>query len=61
MNNKKLVAIALIVVGVLALLAGLLADTLGFGGTPGYGYKQIIAMVVGVVLVIAGFVAMNRK
>ncbi len=60
MNNKT-IGIALLVVGIVALLVGLFADSLGLGASPVFGYKQIIAVVVGVVFAIAGFVMMTRK
>jgi len=60
MNNKT-IGIALLVVGIVALLVGLFADSLGFGTSSAFGYKQIIAMVVGIVLAIGGYVVMNRK
>ncbi len=61
MNNKKMIGIALLVVGIVALVVGFFADSFGLGAVPGFGYKQIIALVVGVVFAIAGYVVMNRK
>ena len=61
MNNQKMIGIALLVVGIVALVVGLFADSLGIGGVPGFGYKQIIAVVVGVVLAIGGLVMTTRK
>ena len=61
MNNQKMIGIALLVVGIVALVIGLFADSLGIGGISGFGYKQITAVVVGVVLAIAGFVMATRK
>jgi len=60
MNNKT-IGITLLVVGIVALIVGLFADSLGLGAVSGFGYKQIIALVVGVVFAIAGYVVMNRK
>ena len=61
MNNKKTIGITLLVVGIVALVVGLFADSLGIGAVSGFGYKQIIALVVGVVFAIAGFVMTTRK
>ena len=61
MNNKKMIGIALLVVGIVALVIGLFADSFGLGAVPGFGYKQIIALVVGVVFAVAGFVMTTRK
>lgn len=60
MNNKT-IGIVLLVVGIVALLVGLFADSLGFGAVSGFGYKQIIAVIVGVVFAIAGYLVMSRK
>lgn len=46
--------IALVVGGLLALLA-LLADTIGIGRVPGFGWKQAITLVVGLALIGAGW------
>ena len=54
-KNRKMVMWVLVVVGALLILAGLLADTIGVGATPGvFGTRQIAAVVVGVVLLGAG-------
>lgn len=47
---KKTVAIVLLVVGVLLFLVSATADSLGIGGYPGIGMKQLAGIVVGVVL-----------
>lgn len=59
--DKKKLGIALLVVGVILLLLGLLADPLGIGGSPEFGYKQIIAAVVGVIAAVAGYILSSRK
>jgi hypothetical protein len=53
MNNKQL-GIALLVIGVIILLLSLLANSIGIGGAPGFGYKQIAGTVVGVIIAIVG-------
>jgi hypothetical protein len=47
-------ALVILVVGVLLALVSLLADALGIGGEPGFGYKQGAGLLVGVVLVAIG-------
>ena len=60
MNNKQL-GMVLLVIGVIVLLLSLLANVISTGAAPGFGYKQIIGTVVGVVLAIAGYVLFSRK
>lgn len=59
--NKKNLGIALMVIGVIVLLVSLFADSLGIGGVPGFGYKQIAGAVVGVIVAIVGYVLFSRK
>jgi hypothetical protein len=49
----------LVVLGVIAVLLAALADPLGIG-TGGFGWKQILLLVVGVVLLVAGAVLARR-
>ena len=60
MNNKQL-GIALLVIGVIILLLSLLATSIGIGGAPGFGYKQIAGTVVGAIIAIVGYVLFSRK
>jgi len=60
MNNKNL-GIALLVVGIVVLLLSLAADAVGLGGATGFGYKQILGAVAGVVVAIVGFVLYSKK
>jgi hypothetical protein len=46
--------LVVLVVGVLLVLLSIFADSLGIGGKPGFGYKQTIGLVIGVVLVAFG-------
>jgi hypothetical protein len=61
MGNKKTVGIALIVVGVVLIIVSLVADRIGIGAASGFGYKQIIGAIVGVVVAIIGFIYYSRK
>jgi hypothetical protein len=49
----------LIVVGVVAVLLALLADPLGIG-SGGFGWIQVLVLVVGLVLVVVGAVLPSR-
>jgi len=42
------------ILGVVLIILGLLADVIGIGNMPGFGYKQIIIVVLGVVLIVCG-------
>ena len=57
--NKKTIGIALLAVGVVLLIGSLAADVLG--GASGFGYKQIIGAVAGVIVAVVGFVLYSRK
>jgi hypothetical protein len=48
------ISIALIVVGLIVAVVSLMADVVGLGAGDGVGWKQIIATIVGVVMVIIG-------
>lgn len=54
--NKKTIGIVLLAGGVILLIGSLAADVIGIGGAPGFGYKQIVGAVVGVIAAVAGFV-----
>lgn len=60
MDNKKLISNVLLVAGIILLALSLLADVIGVGSVPGFGYNQIIGTVVGAIGAIAGYV-MSRK
>ena len=53
--SPRLVAMALIGVGRLLVLGAVFADPLGIsGGGEGYGWKQLLATIVGLVLAVLG-------
>ena len=62
MQSTKLIGIAVILVGIIALIICLLADVIGIG-TQGdvFGYKQIIGIAVGAVALVVGIVLLLRK
>ena len=47
--------------GVLVALVSVLADALGIGGQPGFGYKQGVGFLVGIALIIAGVWWKHRR
>lgn len=52
--SERQLAYALILVGIVAALVSVLADTLGIGGSDEFGYLQIIGLVAGVVVALIG-------
>lgn len=44
----------MLVAGLPLALASLFADRLGVGGTPGFGYKQTLGLLVGAAIVVLG-------
>jgi hypothetical protein len=61
MGGKKIAGIALLVVGILVLILSLIADLVGIGGSPVFGYKQIVGSVAGVVAIVVGLFLALRK
>jgi hypothetical protein len=61
MGTLKIVGIALLVVGGIVLILSLVADLAGIGGSPTFGYRQIIGTIAGVIAVVAGAVLLLRK
>ncbi len=61
MSSRNL-AYLLVAVGIVAVIVFGLADVLGIGGTPTtIGYRQIIGVVIGVVVIIVGGVLLRRS
>ena len=58
--NKKTAGLVLIILGVLMVAFDLLAIPLGLAA-PGYGWKQIALMVVGIVVLAAGLMLSLSK
>ena len=50
----KVTGIVLMLVGVGLAALALLADPLDFGGGEGFGYQQLIVLIVGIALILAG-------
>ena len=50
----RFVALVLILVGALGMLVAVFADSLGVGGATGFGWKQLIAAIAGLVLLLVG-------
>ena len=61
MKNNKTTGIIMLLAGVIILALSLLADSIGVGGAPGFGIRQIIGTAVGAVTALAGLVKILKK
>jgi heme exporter protein D len=50
----------LVVLGVIAVALAALADPLGVGGRAGFGWKQVVLLVVGLVTAVVGALVARR-
>ena len=55
MAARRIQSLALLVVGVLLVLLAVLADTIGVGRVPGFGWKQTLTLLVGLALMGVGW------
>lgn len=60
MNNPPL-AWVLIGIGAIVVLIALFADPLGLGKSAGFGWKQALGVVLGIVIILAGFYLRRSK
>lgn len=51
----------LLIAGVIILLVSLIADTLGVGREPGFGYLQIGGTLIGALLIVLGLLKLRKK
>jgi HD-like signal output (HDOD) protein len=61
MKGLKIAGIVLLVLGLLVLLVSLVADPIGLGASPRFGYRQIIGTVAGVIAAVVGLILVLRK
>ena len=61
MVSKKTIGIVVLVVGILILILSLIADVIGIGGSPVFGYRQIIGVVVGAIVTVVGLLLTREK
>jgi len=64
MKGKKIAGIILFVVGLIVLILSLAADFIAIGligASPGFGLRQIVGTIVGVVIAAVGLVLMIKK
>ena len=60
MTFQKILSIVLLLNEIIIFILASSADFIGFGEYPGYGYKQISGLILGVIAIIAG-VYLKRK
>lgn len=61
MSQGRILALAFIVVGLLLGLVSAFADQMGLGaGGSGFGWKQLLGLVVGVILLVVGIVLFRQ-
>jgi len=58
--EKRTQALILIVAGALLALISLLADVIGLGRAPGFGYGQIAGLLIGLAALVAGIVILRQ-
>ena len=61
MGPKKIVGIICLIVGIIVLILSLIADPVGIGGAVGFGWKQIVGAIVGIIFGIVGLILSFRK
>ncbi len=61
MEGKKTAGIVLLVVGIVVLLLSLVADSIGIGGSAGFGRYQIVGAIVGAIVTVVGLVLTLKK
>lgn len=59
--QKKVLSYIIIGIGIVILLVSLLADLIGIGAHPGFGTKQAIGVLIGVVIGIIGFILLRKR
>ncbi len=60
MTWEKASGTFLLVLGAVLLVVSLLADLLGVGVSPGFGYRQIVGVVLGAIALIRGILVLKR-
>lgn len=60
MTNAAKLGLLLMALGLVLALGAALADPLGIGGHPDFGWKQIVGVVVGILLIAGGWVLQRR-
>lgn len=60
MAAKRTIGLVLVIVGIVALIVSAAGDAIGLGGSPGFGYKQVVGTAVGAIVAIVGAILTRR-
>lgn len=58
---RRVTASIVIAIGVVVSLIAIFADQLGIGGGKGFGYVQLIGLIAGIALILAGLATVLRS
>ena len=58
--SRTSVGWAITAIGIVVLIVSALADQIGLGNTDSFGWKQILGVVVGAVIMVLGFIVAKR-
>ncbi len=61
MAEKKITGIIWLVVGIIILVLSLVADSVGLGKNPGFGYKQVAGTIAGAIVFVVGLVMIQKN
>ncbi len=61
MGSKKIAGIVLFAMGAVILVLALVANPIGIGDSPGFGWKQILGVSLGAVLTVVGLALGYKK
>jgi hypothetical protein len=61
MGSKKITGIVLFAMGAVILVLALVANPIGIGDSPGFGWKQILGVLLGAVLTVVGLALGYKK
>ena len=62
MKPTRILGIVITIIGIIVIGICLLADVMGIGSSKGvFGYKQIIGIIAGVIVAIAGIILIIKK
>jgi hypothetical protein len=58
--HRKNLTLVILVFGIFLVIASMLADAIGLGGSPGFGFRQILGTATGLLLIVVGIAARRR-
>jgi hypothetical protein len=57
--SRRQIGIVIVLVGIVAALFAALADPLGIGEEGGFGWKQLVLLAIGIILIIGGITVLR--